>query len=212
MFEKRGVKTQLAGSAGRASGGLRRDPDARRDAHGGLLRALRRAAARSEGMGDAAVGAGAARPAARQGRPRDRAARERARSIRSGGSTRARPATTRRRIVAIATALDALKAAQIPLRSNIKFVFEGEEEAGSPHLAQIIAQVQGPAEERRLADLRRTGAPEPPAADRVRRARRHQLEITLYGPSHELHSGHYGNWAPNPGDDAGAAAGVDEGR
>src|ERR1039458_9184570 len=24
------------------------------------------------------------------------------------------------------------------------------------------------------------------------------LDITLYGPSHELHSGHYGNWAPNP--------------
>ena len=23
-------------------------------------------------------------------------------------------------------------------------------------------------------------------------------EITLYGPSHALHSGHYGNWAPNP--------------
>ena len=25
-----------------------------------------------------------------------------------------------------------------------------------------------------------------------------QLDITVYGPSHELHSGHYGNWAPNP--------------
>jgi acetylornithine deacetylase/succinyl-diaminopimelate desuccinylase-like protein len=24
------------------------------------------------------------------------------------------------------------------------------------------------------------------------------IEIALYGPSHELHSGHYGNWAPNP--------------
>jgi acetylornithine deacetylase/succinyl-diaminopimelate desuccinylase-like protein len=24
------------------------------------------------------------------------------------------------------------------------------------------------------------------------------LDITLYGPRHELHSGHYGNWAPNP--------------
>jgi len=24
------------------------------------------------------------------------------------------------------------------------------------------------------------------------------LDITLYGPNHELHSGHYGNWAPNP--------------
>src|SRR5437763_11303391 len=42
-------------------------------------------------------------------------------------------------IIAMATALDAMANAKIPLRSNIKFVFEGEEEAGSPHLAQIIA-------------------------------------------------------------------------
>src|SRR6185369_5182581 len=24
------------------------------------------------------------------------------------------------------------------------------------------------------------------------------LELTVYGPNHGLHSGHYGNWAPNP--------------
>ena len=24
------------------------------------------------------------------------------------------------------------------------------------------------------------------------------LDITVYGPKRELHSGHYGNWAPNP--------------
>ncbi|HUE24813.1 MAG TPA: M20/M25/M40 family metallo-hydrolase [Bryobacteraceae bacterium] len=43
-------------------------------------------------------------------------------------------------IIAIATALDALKSAGILLRANIKFVFEGEEEAGSPHLASILAK------------------------------------------------------------------------
>src|ERR1700694_4975385 len=42
-------------------------------------------------------------------------------------------------ILAIATALDALGDAKIPLRSNIKFVFEGEEEAGSQHLDKILA-------------------------------------------------------------------------
>ena len=79
-------------------------------------------------------------------RPLDRTAASalplRERSIPSGGSTRV-ASDDKAPIVAIATALDALKASRIAA-SNIKFVFEGEEEAGSPHLAQIIAQ-QGPA-------------------------------------------------------------------
>lgn len=101
-------------------------------------------------------------------------------------------------ILAIAAALDGLSAARIPLESNIKFVFEGEEEAGSPHLARIV--------ESNKALL---------AADvwlicdgPVHQSRRQQivfgargvttLDITVYGPKRELHSGHYGNWAPNP--------------
>jgi acetylornithine deacetylase/succinyl-diaminopimelate desuccinylase-like protein len=99
---------------------------------------------------------------------------------------------------AIAAALDALAAAKIPLRSNLKFVFEGEEEAGSPHLGQIIARYQ---------DLLKSDVwliCDGP----VHQSRRPQIvfgargitrfTLTLYGPSHELHSGHYGNWAPNP--------------
>ena len=101
-------------------------------------------------------------------------------------------------IIAIATALDALRAAGIPLRSNIKFVFEGEEEAGSPHLASILAKYKdllasdvwlicdGPVHQSRRQQI-------------VFGARGiTQIDITVYGPKHELHSGHYGNWAPNP--------------
>jgi acetylornithine deacetylase/succinyl-diaminopimelate desuccinylase-like protein len=101
-------------------------------------------------------------------------------------------------IVALATALDALRAANIPLRSNVKFVFEGEEEAGSPHFQEILAANR---------DLLRADVwliCDGP----VHQSRRQQivfgargetdLEITVYGPKHELHSGHYGNWAPNP--------------
>jgi len=101
-------------------------------------------------------------------------------------------------IIAIAAALDALKAAGIPLRSNIKFVFEGEEEAGSPHLARILAKYKdllagdvwlicdGPVHQSRRQQI-------------VFGARGiTQLDITVYGPKRELHSGHYGNWAPNP--------------
>jgi acetylornithine deacetylase/succinyl-diaminopimelate desuccinylase-like protein len=101
-------------------------------------------------------------------------------------------------LIAIATALDAIKAARIPMRSNIKFVFEGEEEAGSPHLASII---------RKHKDL--LGSDVWLICDGpVHQSRRQQivfgargvteLDLTLYGPIHELHSGHYGNWAPNP--------------
>jgi acetylornithine deacetylase/succinyl-diaminopimelate desuccinylase-like protein len=101
-------------------------------------------------------------------------------------------------IIAIATALDALKAAGISPHSNLKFVFEGEEEAGSPHLTAVLAKYR---------DLL--------ASDvwlicdgPVHQSRRQQivfgargiatLDVTVYGPKHELHSGHYGNWAPNP--------------
>lgn len=101
-------------------------------------------------------------------------------------------------IIAIATALDALHASGIPLHANVKFVFEGEEEAGSPHLASILAKYKG-----LLASDVWLICDGP-----VHQSRRQQvvfgargitsLDITIYGPKHELHSGHYGNWAPNP--------------
>src|SRR6185295_8077610 len=42
-------------------------------------------------------------------------------------------------IVAILAAVDAIRAAGLTMRSNIKFAFEGEEEAGSPNLEKILA-------------------------------------------------------------------------
>jgi acetylornithine deacetylase/succinyl-diaminopimelate desuccinylase-like protein len=101
-------------------------------------------------------------------------------------------------IFAQLTALDALKAASISLRANIRFVWEGEEEAGSPHLEQILEAnrdlvhgdvwlvCDGPVDQSGKQTVV-FGA----------RGDAH-LEITLYGPHHGLHSGHYGNWAPNP--------------
>jgi len=101
-------------------------------------------------------------------------------------------------IEATMAALDALRVANAPVSVNVKFMFEGEEEAGSTHLAQILNQ-------------------NPDALDAdiwllcdgpVHQSRRMQvffgargetdLEITTYGPTRALHSGHYGNWAPNP--------------
>jgi acetylornithine deacetylase/succinyl-diaminopimelate desuccinylase-like protein len=101
-------------------------------------------------------------------------------------------------IQALLTALDALKAANIPLSVNLKVFFEGEEEAGSPHLEKIF---------RENVDLLKgdlwllSDGP-------VNQTRRMQLyfgargvtdlELTVYGPARVLHDGHYGNWAPNP--------------
>jgi acetylornithine deacetylase/succinyl-diaminopimelate desuccinylase-like protein len=42
-------------------------------------------------------------------------------------------------IVAMLAAIDALRAAGIPLSANLKFFLEGEEEAGSPNLARTLA-------------------------------------------------------------------------
>src|SRR6202050_1189334 len=101
-------------------------------------------------------------------------------------------------IFAQLTALDALRAAKIPFRANIRFVWEGEEEAGSPHLEQILDAnrdlvhgdvwlvCDGPVDQSGKQTVV-FGA----------RGDAH-LEITVYGPHHGLHSGHYGNWAPNP--------------
>jgi acetylornithine deacetylase/succinyl-diaminopimelate desuccinylase-like protein len=43
-------------------------------------------------------------------------------------------------IVALMAMLDAWDRAGIPLRNRIKFLFEGDEEAGSPHLARIMRE------------------------------------------------------------------------
>ncbi len=101
-------------------------------------------------------------------------------------------------IFAQLTALDALRAANIPVHANIRFVWEGEEEAGSPHLEEILNAnrdlihgdvwlvCDGPVDQSGKQTVV-FGA----------RGDTH-LEITVYGPHHGLHSGHYGNWAPNP--------------
>lgn len=101
-------------------------------------------------------------------------------------------------IIAMLAALDALKAAGRAPSVNLKFFFDGEEEAGSPNLADIV--------NRNAALL---GADVWLCADGpVHQTRRPLLyfgargivsaTITIYGANRALHSGHYGNWSPNP--------------
>jgi acetylornithine deacetylase/succinyl-diaminopimelate desuccinylase-like protein len=101
-------------------------------------------------------------------------------------------------IQAVLTAIDALRAARVPISVNVKVFFEGEEEAGSPHLAEVFQQ-HGDLLKGDLWVL--SDGP-------VNQTRRMQLyfgargvtdlELTVYGPGRVLHDGHYGNWAPNP--------------
>lgn len=101
-------------------------------------------------------------------------------------------------IEAMMAALDGIRAAGIKTKSNIKFVFEGEEEAGSINLEKILAAnkelfsgdvwliCDGPVSQTRQQSI----------AFGARGIT--EVDVTVYGPRHELHSGHYGNWAPNP--------------
>jgi acetylornithine deacetylase/succinyl-diaminopimelate desuccinylase-like protein len=101
-------------------------------------------------------------------------------------------------IMAMLAALDALKAAGIQPRANLKFVFDGEEEIGSPNLSRLLTANR----ELLRGDLFIVcDGPEHPSGRQtvvfgVRGVQ--TLEITVYGANRELHSGHYGNWAPNP--------------
>lgn len=82
---------------------------------------------------------------------------------------------------------------------NLKFFLEGEEEAGSTHLKPMLEKYKtllaadawffcdGPVHQSRQQQV----------LFGVRGVM--GLEVTTYGPSRALHSGHYGNWAPNPG-------------
>ena len=101
-------------------------------------------------------------------------------------------------IVALLTALDALHAAHIPLAVNMKLLFDSEEEAGSPHLD---AAVRGHREFFRGDLLLVCDGPEDQSGrPQVVFGNRGVVdaEITVYGPARPLHSGHYGNWVPNP--------------
>lgn len=103
-------------------------------------------------------------------------------------------------IPALLAAIDALDEAGIGFSSNIKLIFDGEEEAGSDHLDDYLA-----AHADKFFDVDLWLFCDGP----THQSRRPQLvfgvrgvtgmEVTVYGPNRGLHSGHYGNWAPGPG-------------
>ncbi len=102
-------------------------------------------------------------------------------------------------VMAILSAYEALVKAGYKPQYNLKFFFEGEEEAGSTHLAELF-QIH-----RSLLNSDGWIICDGPVHQSGNKAvifgvrGDAHVDITLYGPSRPLHSGHYGNWAPNPG-------------
>ncbi len=101
-------------------------------------------------------------------------------------------------VMAILSAFDALLASGVKPTSNLKFFFEGEEEAGSPHLAELLRLnkqlLQGDAWIICDGPVHQSGRKQVVFGARGDT----NVDVTVYGAKRPLHSGHYGNWAPNP--------------
>ena len=101
-------------------------------------------------------------------------------------------------IVALLAAVDALKASNQPPTTNVKVILDGEEEARSPSLAATMGRYRDKYRADLMlvldAPLHSSGKPTLAFGARGNLV----FQLTTFGPKFALHSGHYGNWAPNP--------------
>jgi acetylornithine deacetylase/succinyl-diaminopimelate desuccinylase-like protein len=101
-------------------------------------------------------------------------------------------------IVALLNAVDALKAGGAGPTWNVRVVLDGEEEAGSANFRRF-AEARPQALRTDLAitlDGPRHPSGRPTVYFGVRGGA--GVTITVYGAAGDLHSGNYGNWAPDP--------------
>src|SRR5690349_4087743 len=101
-------------------------------------------------------------------------------------------------VMAILTAFSAIKGSGIKFPYNVKFFFEGEEEQGSTHLHGILEKYKSLLQSDGwiICD----GPVHQSGYKQIVFGARGDAHLTLkvYGPRNPLHSGHYGNWVPNP--------------
>ncbi|HVZ77541.1 MAG TPA: M20/M25/M40 family metallo-hydrolase [Gemmatimonadaceae bacterium] len=101
-------------------------------------------------------------------------------------------------IVAFLSALDEARASGQPITSVIRVLMEGDEEAGSPSLARVVHEqadrIRG--DLILLVDGPRHPSGRPTFVFGARGIM--SAELTVFGARQDLHSGNYGNWAPNP--------------
>src|SRR5690606_15995228 len=101
-------------------------------------------------------------------------------------------------IMMFLTAIDLLAALGRTPAFNVKVLLDGEEEIGSPSLSGMIAAEPGAFRADALVILdgpvHASGRPTVVFGNRgITRA-----TLTVFGPAAPLHSGHFGNYAPNP--------------
>jgi len=101
-------------------------------------------------------------------------------------------------VIAILTAFSAIKESGIKFPYNVKFFFEGEEEQGSTHLGAILQKYKSLLQSDCwiICD----GPIHQSGYKQIVFGARGDTHLTLkaYGPKNPLHSGHCGNWVPNP--------------
>lgn len=101
-------------------------------------------------------------------------------------------------VMTILNGYEALVKSGVPLTNNLIFLFEGEEEIGSIHIDEIFEVNK----EKLISDvwIISDGPRHVSGKKLVQFGVRGDINIslTVYGPKRPLHSGNYGNWAPNP--------------
>ncbi|MBL7792469.1 MAG: M20/M25/M40 family metallo-hydrolase [Saprospiraceae bacterium] len=101
-------------------------------------------------------------------------------------------------VFTILNAYDAIRRTGLTPKINIKFFFEGEEEKGSTNLGEILDKYKSllQAEAWIICDGPMHASGKKQITFGVRGDV--NMNLTVFGAKRPLHSGNYGNWAPNP--------------
>ena len=103
-------------------------------------------------------------------------------------------------IAAVLTVLNAFREGGVIPTSNLVFFFDGEEEAGSRNLGRYMEMRAEKLDEIDIwlffdGPAHQSGRPQLTFGVRGSMG----MEVTVYGATRNLHSGHYGNWTPDTG-------------
>jgi acetylornithine deacetylase/succinyl-diaminopimelate desuccinylase-like protein len=101
-------------------------------------------------------------------------------------------------IMMFLTAFDALKAAGLDPAMNVKVLLDSEEEKNSPNIGNVAKANRDALRADAIVindgPMHESNAPTIVFGNRGNA----QARLTVYGPKANLHSGHYGNYVPNP--------------